>query len=82
MNYMRSPKTLTIEDSLLAHVERTKGTRSTSERVNELLQRALDQERRDQLEHEAALFFSAAKEADRQEERAFQKAALRSLARE
>ena len=42
---MRIPKTLTVEDFLLAEVERTKGERSTSERVNELLKLALELER-------------------------------------
>jgi hypothetical protein len=77
---MRIPKTLTVEESLLAQVERTKGQGSTSERVNVLLARALDLERQDELEREAALFYSGAE--DRREERSFQKAALRSIARE
>jgi hypothetical protein len=78
--YMRIPKTLTVEQSVLADVERTKGERSTSERVNELLKRALELERLDELEQEAALFYSDAKH--KQEERAFQKASLRSLTRD
>jgi hypothetical protein len=77
---MRIPKTLTVEESLLAEVERTKGERSTSERVNELLARALDLEREDKLEREAALFYSSAE--GRQEERSFQKASLRSITRD
>jgi hypothetical protein len=78
--YMRIPKTLTVEQSVLAEVERTKGERSTSERVNQLLKRALELERQDELDREAALFYS--KSQDRQEERAFQKASLRSLTRD
>jgi hypothetical protein len=77
---MRIPKTLTVEQSVLADVERTKGERSTSERVNQLLKRALELERQDELDREAALFYS--KSQDRQEERAFQKASLRSLTRD
>jgi hypothetical protein len=77
---MRIPKTLTVEEYLLAEVERTKGEGSTSERVNELLARALDLERRDDLEREAALFYSGAE--DRREERSFQKASLRSITRD
>jgi hypothetical protein len=77
---MRIPKTLTVEEYLLAEVERTKGEGSTSERVNELLARALDLERRDDLEREAALFYSGAE--DRCEERSFQKASLRSITRD
>jgi hypothetical protein len=79
---MRIPKTLTVEEFLLADVERTKGERSTSERVNELLKLALALERREELEREAALFYSSLKQQDRQEERAFQKASQRSLARD
>jgi hypothetical protein len=77
---MRIPKTLTVEESVLADVERTKGNRSTSERVNELLKLALELERHDELEREAALFYSVRK--DREEEQAFQKASLRSLTRD
>ena len=79
---MRIPKTLTVEESVLAAVEWTKGHRSTSERVNELLKRALELERHDELEREAALFYSPVSHRDRREERAFQKASLRSLTRD
>jgi hypothetical protein len=79
---MRIQKTFTIEESVLAIVERTKGDRSASERVNELLKRALELERREELEREAALFYSATNQKNRQEERAFQKASLRSLTRD
>jgi len=77
---MRIAKTLTVEESLLAEVDRTKGNRSTSERVNELLARALDLERQDELVREAALFYSSTE--DRSEERSFQKASLRSITRD
>jgi hypothetical protein len=77
---MRIPKTLTVEESVLAEVELTKGGRSTSERVNELLKRALDLERQEGLQREAALFYSSVE--DRHEERSFQKATLRSMARD
>ena len=79
---MRIAKTFTVEESLLAEVERTRGTRSTSERVNELLKRALEQDQRDELEREAALFYSVANQEGRQEERAFQEASQRSMAKE
>ncbi|MGH9544093.1 MAG: hypothetical protein ACRD23_02640 [Terriglobales bacterium] len=77
---MRVAKTFTVEEPLLAEVERTKGEGSTSERVNELLARALDLERRDELEREAALFYSDT--GSRREERAFQKASVRSITRD
>ena len=77
---MRIPKTLTVEESLLAEVERTRGGGSTSERVNELLARALELERQEELEREAARFYSGPR--DRREERSFQKASLRSITRD
>jgi|KBSMisStaDraftv2_1062788.scaffolds.fasta_scaffold449696_2 hypothetical protein len=77
---MRIAKTLTVEESLLAEVERTKGESSVSERVNQLLARALELERQDALQREAALFYSGAE--GRQEERSFQKASLRSITRD
>jgi hypothetical protein len=79
---MRKAKTFTVEESLLTLVERTKGDRSSSERVNELLKLALEVEQRIELEQEAALFYSAVKQEDRQEERAFEKASLRSFERD
>jgi hypothetical protein len=82
ITYMRVPKTFTVEESVLAAVERTKGDRSASERVNELLKRALELERHEALEHEAMLFYSATRQEDRQEERAFQKASLHSFTRD
>jgi len=67
---------------VLAVVERTKGDRSASERVNELLKLALKLERRDELEHEAALFYSTTSPKATQEERAFAKASLRTFTRD
>jgi hypothetical protein len=81
-NVMRIPKTLTVEQSVLTEVERTKGDASTSGRVNELLKRALEQERREQLEQEAERFYAVANQQDREEERAFQKATQRTLMRD
>ena len=79
---MRIPKTFTMDESILAAVERTKGKRSRSERVNELLKLALEQEQRQALEQEAARFYSVANRSDRTEERAFQQASLRRMRRE
>ena len=50
-----------MDRSLLAEIAATKGERSTSERVNQLLARALKLERQDALEREAALFYSGTK---------------------
>jgi hypothetical protein len=79
---MRIAKTFTVEETVLAVVERTKGDRSASERVNQLLKLALELEQRDELEREAAVFYSTTNQKDRQEERAFLKASLRSLTRD
>jgi len=79
---MRIPKTFTLEESILADVERSRGGRSASDRVNELLKRGLDQEKRDELERDAAHFYALKRQKNRSEERASQKAAVRSFTRE
>jgi hypothetical protein len=78
---MRIPKTVTMDESVLAAVERTKGERSMSDRVNELLKLALEQEQREVLEQEAARFYAVANRSDRTEERAFQQASVRRMRR-
>ena len=78
---MRLAKSFTIESIVNDYVDTTKGERSASERVNELLKRAIAQEQYERLEAEAAEFFAAPK-ADRTEAGAFQKAALRSFGRD
>ncbi len=80
ITYMRIPKTFTMEESVLADVERTKGERSTSEHVNQLLKLALRLESQKKLDQEAALFYSSV--TNRQEEHAFQKASQRSIAKD
>ncbi|HLW79883.1 MAG TPA: hypothetical protein VKU44_09830 [Terriglobia bacterium] len=85
---MRVAKTFTVDDALLAYVAKTRRGRSTSQRVNELLQSAIKAERYQQLEAEAADFFSEprpssrASRAERTEARAFQRASARSIARD
>ena len=78
---MRLAKSFTIEPEINEYVDETKGSRSASERVNELLRRAMIQEQYDRLEAEAAAFFTDPK-ADRWETRAMQKAALRTFGRD
>ena len=75
------PKTYTIEPDVDSYVEATKGGRSASKRVNELLKRAIIQEQYDQLEKEAAEFFGA-KAGDRSETKSLQRAARRTLERD
>ena len=78
---MRLPKSFTIEAEINDYVDGTKGDRSASERVNELLRRAMMQEQYDRLEAEAAAFFADPK-ADRTETKAMQKEALRTFGRD
>jgi hypothetical protein len=77
----RATKSFSLEKDVLRQVEQTRGTSSTSERVNELLKVGLEAERRQSLHSEAAAFFSAAQE-DPSERKAFQKAAFKSLSRD
>jgi hypothetical protein len=78
---MRLPKSFTLERSVVSYVQNTRGSRSSSERVNELLRKAILQEQYERLEEEAARFFSMPSETDRAEAKAFQKASIRSLSR-
>jgi hypothetical protein len=78
---MRLPKSFTLEADISEYVDETKGNRSASDRVNELLRRAMMQEQYDRLEAEAAAFFAEAK-ADRSETKAMQKEALRTFGRD
>jgi hypothetical protein len=78
---MRLPKSFTIEPDINDYVDETKGDRSASDRVNELLRRAIVQEQFDRLEAEAAAFFAGAK-AGRSETKSLQKAALRTFGRD
>ncbi len=77
---MRQAKSFTISEDVLIEVANTKGARSTSERVNELLKKALELERNERLEREAAEFFANDREDVRQRE-AYQKASKAVLSR-
>ena len=78
---MRLAKSFMVDPEINEYVDSTKGERSASERVNELLKRAIREEQYDRLEAEAAAFFAGAR-SSRAETRAFQKAALRSFDRD
>ncbi len=78
---MRLPKSFTIESDVSRYVDDTKGRRSASDRVNELLKRAILHEQYERLEAEAAKFFAESTQ-DRAETLAFQKESLRSLGRD
>jgi hypothetical protein len=78
---MRIAKSFTIEPELSSYVDETKGDRSASDRVNELLRRAMLEEQYERLAAEAAEFFAAA-QTDRAETKEFQKATLRTFGRD
>lgn len=80
MIHMREARSFTISEDVLAEIATTKGIGSTSERVNELLKKALELERRERLEREAAEFFGNDLEDDR-ERSAYRKASKAVLSR-
>ncbi|HXJ04019.1 MAG TPA: hypothetical protein VNH65_02915 [Candidatus Acidoferrum sp.] len=79
---MRLAKTFTIEPDINDYVDETKGDRSASERVNELLRRAIIEEQYERLDAEASAFFADDSKADRAETRAMHKASLRTFSRD
>lgn len=78
----RITKSLSLEKDLIKEVERTKGSVSTSERVNRLLKSALESERRRSLAAEAEAFFGSDANEDEVSRKAFHSASVQSLARE
>ena len=78
---MRFSRSFTVDRSILDYLQRTRASRSRSDRVNELLRRAILEEQYESLEREAADFFARAAKAERTESRAFARASRRSLAR-
>ncbi len=77
----RSSKSFTVDRSILDYLQRTRSGRSRSERVNELLRRAIREEQYEALEREAAEFFAAVGKTQRAESRAFARASRRSITR-
>jgi hypothetical protein len=86
MIHMRKATSLTISEDVIAEIVNTKQGRSLSDRVNELLRRALLLEHRERLEQEAAEFFAGEKARNNKdaaaERRAYRNVAKRSLARD
>ncbi len=78
---LRKTRSFSLDPDVLSEVERTRGQASASERVNHLLKYALELERKAKLCQEAAEFFGTAPD-NREERRAFQKAALKTWTRE
>jgi hypothetical protein len=77
----RATKSFSIDRELHRYVVRTRGAASASERVNQLLRRAIEVEQQVELDREAARFFAAVRGEDRKGIRSFQKAAKRSIRR-
>jgi hypothetical protein len=79
---MRKATSFTLDAETASYVRKTKGNRSASRRVDDLLKRAMLLERYEQLEEEAAAFFADEAPAERRARKAFQKAAARSLSKD
>jgi hypothetical protein len=78
----RFSKSFTVDRSILEYLHRTRFSRSRSERVNELLRRAILAEQYEILESEAAEFIAATGKTNCAESRAFGAASHWSLARD
>jgi hypothetical protein len=78
---VRLAKSFMVDEEINEYVDTTKGNRSASERVNELLRRAMLEEQYEQLEAEAAAFFARVADG-RREAKAFQNASLRTFDRD
>jgi predicted nucleotidyltransferase len=77
----RFSKSFTVDHSILEYLQRTRSRKSRSERVNELLRRAILAEQYEALDHEAAEFFATAGPSERAESKAFGRAVRRTLER-
>jgi hypothetical protein len=79
-------KSFTLDREGNGYLTRTRGERSASERINQLLKRAMLQEQYDKLESEAEAFFASAedkdKDSDRKEARALHSASIRSITKD
>jgi len=71
-----------IASEISKYVIETKGEQSASERVNDLLRRAMLEEKHERLEVEAAEFFGVVGAKERKETQAYQKAAIRTFQRD
>jgi predicted CopG family antitoxin len=78
---MRNVRSFSISSEVLNEIADTKGSDSTSERVNKLLKRALELERRERLEQEAEEFFAQEQTVSSRERAAFHKASKKALSR-
>ena len=77
----KATKTFSLDREILVDIKRTKGSLSESERVNSLLRVAMDLERWEALDREAAGFFGG-ESSDREERRAYESASVSSWKRD
>lgn len=82
INNNRKAKSFTLERSVVEYIAHTRAGQSASERVNELLKRAIAQEEQERLAMEAQAFFREVSPEEREESRALQTATRRTLARD
>ena len=79
---VRETKSFSLEKTVVREIEKTRGKQSASARVNQLLRYALALEKKASMHDEIAAFYQSQRSHDRRERKAFQKASLRSLARD
>lgn len=79
---MRKRVTYTIDEEFVRHIEKTRGERSASERVNDLLRRGMRQELEEELARQARNFFRKADPDERSERRAYLELTKQSWARD
>jgi hypothetical protein len=77
----KATRTFSLDRQLLDEIRRTKGAASESKRVNDLLRRALEREKREALERDVAGFF-ASTARDTAERGAFESSTAASWARD
>lgn len=79
---MRVAKSFSLDRRVFDYIQSTRRRRSSSERANELLRKAMLHELYESLDQEAAEFFSSFSKMARTEAKAFQSASLRSWTRD
>jgi hypothetical protein len=79
---MRKTVSFSINPEILTEIASTKRSESTSERVNELLKRGLESERRERFEQEAAEFFSNPASGAESGRAAYLEAAIKVISRD
>jgi hypothetical protein len=78
----RLAKSFMIDRPILDYLQQTHSNGSRSERVNDLLRRAIREEQSEALAREAAEFFAATRESERAESQAFSGAGRRAITRD